>query len=234
MQKDDSATFVKPRFEGSAQPFTPYTYTEGDIPPPPPYLYQELPYQPRRNKGYVIAIALLAMLIVGLGSLEMYQIAGGKLLAQDPNRTQGSNLSTLTSEQQTSSSQKATAVRTLTPGTIKENIHLTCGVCDNPILTTISTITIDITNQRMIWVVKLYNHSGEQQVDDFSVFKLQDLSGNTYEGTGSLNSSFILSVEQIELENVIFSFLPRPVVPYTLITRLGVSGRTYDPVQFTF
>jgi hypothetical protein len=234
MQEDDSATFVKPRHEGSAQPFTPYTYTEEVIPPPPPDLYQELPHQPKRNRGYVIAIALLAMLVVGLGSLEMYQIAGGKMLAQESSKSQGSNQSSMTSAQQTSVSQKATPIRTLTPGTIKENILLTCGVCDDPILTTISTITIDTTNQRMIWVVKLYNHSGEQQVDDFSVFNLQDLFGNAYEGTGSLNSSFILSSEQIELQNVIFSFLPRPGVPYTLITRLGVSGKSYEPIQFMF
>ena len=81
MQEDDSATFVKPRHEGSSQPFTPYTYSEEEIPPPPPYLYQQLPHQPKRNRGYVIAIVLLALLVVGLGALEVFQVAGGKLLA---------------------------------------------------------------------------------------------------------------------------------------------------------
>ena len=123
MQEDDLATFVKPRYEGSAQPFTPYTYSEGDIPPPPPYLYQQLPHQPKRNRGYVIAIVLLTLLVVGLGSLEVFQVAGGNLLAQKTNRSSGSNQSSMTSAQHASASQKTTPVRTLTPGTIKENIY---------------------------------------------------------------------------------------------------------------
>ena len=32
----------------------------------------------------------------------------------------------------------------------------------------------------------------------------------------------------------IFSFLPRPGISYTLVARFGVSGITYDPLQFTF
>ena len=32
----------------------------------------------------------------------------------------------------------------------------------------------------------------------------------------------------------IFSFLPRPGVSYTLVARFGISGITYDPLQFTF
>jgi hypothetical protein len=122
----------------------------------------------------------------------------------------------------------------LTPGTIKENKTLACGVCDDPILTTINSITINTTNVRMVWVVKLGNESGSEQVDIFNDFNLQDPNGNIYEGTGKLNNVFILSAGQTVLATEIFSFLPRPGVPYTLITRLGVSGRTYDPVQFTF
>ncbi len=76
--------------------------------------------------------------------------------------------------------------------------------------------------------------SGAEQIDTFADFSLQDPSGNTYEGTGSLNTGFILSAGQIVLETEIFSFLPRPGVAYTLIARLGSSGITYDPVQFTF
>jgi hypothetical protein len=142
-QEDSSTTFVKPLYEGSSQLFTPYAFSEDVIPPPPPYLYQQLPHQSKRHRWYVIAIALLTLLVVGLGTLEVFQIAGGKLLAHDPN-------------------------------------------------------------------------------------------GNIYEGTGKLNNVFILSAGQIMLVTEIFSFLPRPGVPYTLITRLGVSGLTYEPVQFTF
>jgi hypothetical protein len=129
---------------------------------------------------------------------------------------------------------KKTPVLTLTPGTIKENVLLTCGVCNDPVLTTINTITIDTTHLRMIWIVKLNNQSGSEQVDNFAAFSLQDPSSNIYEGTGALNNVFIVSAGQIVLETEIFSFLPRPGVSYTLIARLGSSGISYDPVQFTF
>jgi hypothetical protein len=234
MQEDDSATFVKPLYEGSALPFTPYTSTEGDIPPPPPYLYQQLPHQPKRNKGYIIAIALLTLLVVGLGAIEVFQVVGGKLLSFDPNWSPGTNQSAMRSALHASESQKQTLVLALTPGTIKENISLGCNACNDPILTTINTITIDTTNVRLVWIVKLNKVSGSEQVDTFSDFNLQDPNGNTYEGTGSLNTVFILSAGQTVLETEIFSFLPRPGIPYTLITRLGVSGRNYHPVQFTF
>ena len=171
---------------------------------------------------------------MGLGTLEVFQVAGGKLLAQDPNRPTGSNKSSITSILQATTPHKVTPLRTRTPGTIKENITLGCGVCNDPILTTINTITIDTTNLRLVWIVKLNNESGADQVDNFTDFNLQDPNGNIYEGTGKLNTVFILSAGQIVLETEIFSFLPRPGVPYTLITRLGVSGRSYDPIQFTF
>jgi hypothetical protein len=233
-QADSSTTFVKPLHEGLSQPFTPYTFSEEAIPPPPPYLYQQLPPPPKRNKGYIIAIALLTLLVVGLGTLEVFQVAGGNLLAHEANRSLGSNQSSMISTQQATAYQRATPVRTLTPCTIKENITLGCGVCNDPILTTINTITIDTTNLRLVWVVKLNNESGSDQVDNFTDFKLQDPNGNIYEGTGKLNTVFILGAGQIELETEIFSFLPRPGVSYSLIARLGGSGITYDPVQFTF
>jgi hypothetical protein len=235
MPADDSSTFVKPLHDGSTQSFSPYTRSaETAIPPPPPYLYPQPPSYPKRNRGYLIAIALLTLMVVGLSSLEVIQLAGNTLLTNTFYGSMGSKQSAITSPQHANAHLKTTPVRTLTPGTIKENLLLSCGACDDPVLTTINTITIDMTNLRMIWVVKLNNHSGAQQVDDFSVFSLQDSSGNTYEGTGSLNPGFILSAGQIELETLIFSFLPRPGVSYTLIARLGVSGITYDPVQFTF
>ena len=109
-QVDSSTTFVKPLHEGLSQPFTPYTFSEEDIPPPPPYLYQQLPYQPRRNRGYVIAIALLTLLVVGLGTLEVFQVAGWNLLAHDPHQSLGSNQSSMTSALHATTSQRATPV----------------------------------------------------------------------------------------------------------------------------
>jgi hypothetical protein len=154
MQEDDSATFVKPRYGAPSQPFTPYTYSEGEIPPPPPYLYLQLPHQAKRNKGYIIAIVLLTLLVVGLSTLEVIQETGWSLLAQKTNGSLGSNRPSLTSALHASVSQKQTPVPMLTPGTIKENITLSCSACNDPILTTINTITIDTTNVRLVWDVE--------------------------------------------------------------------------------
>ena len=111
---------------------------------------------------------------------------------------------------------------------------LICGVCNNPVHTTINSITIDSTNLRLIWTITLQNQSGAQQIDYFAQFSLQDSLGNTYEGTGELNSDFFLSAGQMVSKTEIFSFLPRPGISYTLVARFGVSGLTYDPLQLTF
>ena len=85
-----------------------------------------------------------------------------------------------------------------------------------------------------IWTITLNNQSGAQQTDYFAQFSLQDPLGNTYEGTGELNADFFLSAGQTVFKTEIFSFLPRPGVSYTLVARFGISGITYDPLQFTF
>lgn len=121
----DSSTFVKPLQDGSLHSTSVYTNSTGTaIPPPPLYLYQQLPHQPKRKRGYIIAIALLTLLVEGLGTLEVFQVAGWNLLAHDPHRSLGSNQSSRTSARHTSTSQRATPVHTLTPGTIKVNITL--------------------------------------------------------------------------------------------------------------
>jgi hypothetical protein len=129
---------------------------------------------------------------------------------------------------------KPVPLKTVTAGTIKENRALTCSVCNDPVHTTINSITIDTTNLRLIWNITLNNQSGAQQTDYFAQFNLQDPLGNTYEGTGNLNSDFFLSAGQLVFKTEIFSFLPRPGVSYTLVARFGISGMTYDPLQFTF
>ena len=111
---------------------------------------------------------------------------------------------------------------------------LTCSGCDDPVLTTINAITIDTKNLRSIWTITLQNQSGAQQIDYFAQFSLQDPLGNTYQGTGSLNSDFFLSTGQKVFRTEIFSFLPRPGISYTLVARFGISGMIYDPLQFTF
>ena len=240
MPTDVSSTFVKPLQDAPSPPLSPHIPSAGTpipIAPPPPYWYPYASSPTKSKKGYLIAIAVLALMVVGLGSLEVLQLVGGKLLTPSSSGSPGSNQSSqsaITPAQNVTAALKTTPARTLTPGTIKENETLTCGGCNDPVLTTINTITIDTTTLRTVWVVKLNNHSGAQQIDYFSDFSLQDPSGNTYKGTGDLDTPLFLSAGQIALETEIFSFLPRPGVPYTLIARLDSSGVTYDPLQFTF
>ena len=235
MPTDVSSTFVKPLHTGSSQYTSPYPYTAGTaIPPPPPDLCPPCPPQPKRNRVHVIAITLLTVLVVGLVFLEGVQLTTHTLFPTFPYRAAGSNQAGISPEQHTTLPALTTPMRILTPGTIKENRMLTCGVCNDPVHTTINSITIDSTNLRLIWTITLQNQSGSQQTDYFAQFSLQDPLGNTYEGTGNLNTDFYVDVGQTVFKTEIFSFLPRPSVSYVLTARFGISGLTYDPLQFTF
>ena len=235
MPTDISSTFVKPLHDGAPQVPSPYTCAAGTaIPPPPPELYPPLPSQPRRNRVYLIVITVLAALVVVLGSLEVVQLAAHILFPTYPIGSPGLNQAGISPAQHATISLKTAPVSTLTPGTIKANMTLTCSGCNDPVHTTINAITIDTTNLRLIWTITLKNQSGAQQIDYFAEFSLQDPLGNTYEGTGNLNSDFILSAGQMVFKTEIFSFLPRPGVSYRLVARFGISGMTYDPLQLTF
>ncbi len=86
----------------------------------------------------------------------------------------------------------------------------------------------------MIFTVTLQNVSGAQQIDYFAEFSLQDPLGNTYEGTGALNTDYFLDAGQTAMKTEIFSFLPSPGVSYVLSARLGISGLTYGLLHMTF
>ncbi len=235
MVADASSTFVKPLHEGSSQSFSPYVYSpETAMPPPPPSIDSPLVSQPKRNTGYQIALAVLTVLVVALSSLEVFQLAAHTPVTTYPSGFTGSKQAGITSAQRAVAPLKTVAVRILTPGTIKENVTLTCNGCNDPVLTTIDTITIDTTNQRTIWNITLNNESGAQQIDYFTEFNLQDPFGGTYDGTGELHTDFFLGAGHRAIKTEIFSFLPRPGVSYILVARLGIAGITYDPLQLTF
>ena len=231
----DDSTFVNPLHEGSSQSFSPYTYSpETAIPPPPPGIDSPRVSQPKRNTGFQVALAVLTLLVVVLGSLEVVQLTAHTLFPAYPSRSTASNQAGISPAQHMTSPLKTTPARILTPGTIIENRMLTCSVCNDPVHTTINSIMIDTTNLRLIWTLTLQNQSGAQQTDYFAEFSLQDPLGNTYEGTGNLNTDFFLSAGQMVFKTEIFSFLPRPGVSYLLVAHFGISGITYDPLQFTF
>ncbi len=168
MVVDDSSTFVKSLHAGSSQDTAPYPYSAGTaIPPPPPDLYPPLPAHPKRNRVHVIAITVLTLLVMMLGSLEVVQLAAHTLFPTYPSGSTGSNQEGISPAEHTMSPALTTPVRILTPGTIKENRTLTCSVCNNPVHTTINSITIDTTNLRTVWTITLQNQSGAQQTDFF-------------------------------------------------------------------
>jgi hypothetical protein len=204
------------------------------MPPPPPGI--DTPFVPqlkrntlKRNTGSLIALVVLSGLVVALGSLELLQVARYIPGAPGHSVPAGSSQAGITPIQH------ATAhMSKLTPGTIKENVLLTCSGCNDPVLTTITSIMVDTTNFRTVWTIKLKNVSGAQQIDYFAEFNLQDPFGHTYEGTGNLNANYFLDAGQTAMKTEIFSFLPSPGVSYTLVARLGISGIAYDPLQVTF
>ncbi len=135
---DVSSTFVNPLHAGSSQHTSPYPYSAGTaIPPPPPDLYPPLPSQPKRNRGYFITLTVLTLLVVVLGSLEVVQLAAHTLLTTYPSGSTGSNQAGISPAQHTTSHFKPASLQTLTAGTIKENMTLTCGVCNDPVHTTV-------------------------------------------------------------------------------------------------
>ncbi len=230
MGVDDSSTFVNPLHDASSQQFSPYPYSsETAMPPPPPGI--DAPYAPqsKRNTGYLIALVVLSVLVVALGSLELLQVAAHTPGAPDPSVSVGSHQASIIPTQHA-----AAPIRTLTPGTIKEHIMLTCSGCNNPVLTTITDIAVDTTNLRTVWTINLKNESGAQQIDYFAEFSLQDPFGHRYAGSGNLNINYFLDAGHTAMKTEIFSFLPSPGVSYTLVTRLGISGIAYNPLQVTF
>ncbi len=224
---DDSSTFVNSLHDGSSQQFFPYTFSsEPVIPPPPPGMSSPRGTPSKSNRRYQIALAVLVVFVALLGSLEVFQFAAhSPLVSYLSGSSQAGIIPNLS----------ATApVRTLFAGTIKEYVRLTCNGCEDPVLTTLTSLMIDTGYQRVIFTMTLQNVSGAQQIDYFAEFSLQDPLGNTYEGTGALNTDFFLDAGQTAMKTEIFSFLPRPGVSYVLSARLGISGLTFDPFPLTF
>ena len=191
------------------------------MPPPPPGIDAPAVPQSKRNTKYLIALVVLSVLVVALGSLEVMQVTRYAFEMTG-------------SAQRRIARQQPVPMRTLTAGTIKEHMMLTCSGCDDPVLTTITSIMVDTANLRTVWTIKLKNVSGAQQIDYFAEFNLQDSFGNIYEGTGNLNTNYFLDAGQTAVKTEIFSFLPSSGVSYTLVASLGIAGITYDPLQVTF
>jgi hypothetical protein len=158
MGVDDSSTFVNPIHDGSSQQFFPYTFSpETVIPPPPPGMPSPRVLPSKSNRGYQIALAVLTVFVVVLGSLEVIQFVARSPGVPSPLGSAGSSQAGIIPTRYVTA-----PMRTLPAGTIKENVRLTCSGCDDPVLTTLHSITIDTRNQRVIITVTLQNVCGAQ------------------------------------------------------------------------
>ena len=161
----------------------------------------------------VIAITILAVLVVLLGSLEVVQLAIHTLFPTFPYGPTGSNQAGISPAQHTIvASQDNTCEDTDSRDDQREH-DVDLRGCNDPVHTTINSITIDTTHLRLIWTITLNNQSGAQQIDYFAQFSLQDPLGNTYEGTGNLNTDFFLSAGQHDAKPRSFRFCRVRVSP---------------------
>src|SRR5437868_4944675 len=61
-------------------------------------------------------------------------------------------------------------------GSYTFNHELSCNACGNPILVTITQVTIDPTNENMTWNLKLVNRIATDATFNFDTFTLTDSS----------------------------------------------------------
>jgi serine/threonine protein kinase len=215
-----------------------------NYPPPPP------PSKPK-NKGYLIVIAVLVLLLAGVGGVEVIRSPATPQAvpaAQTPNTAPTSNA---TSQVTLTPTPNASPISTpsVTSGQNTVNRQLTCGGCDDPILVTIKTITINTATQSMAWDMAVLNKTGVSQHFTFTGFTLKDPSGGEGIGTGDILNAYQYGGSNQSLDaaktapgTITFSFVPQRGVSYTLTAQITVPGYNkgsdynivFDPTTFTF
>lgn len=121
--------------------------------------------------------------------------------------------------------------------TIKENLTLTCGGCNDPVLVTINTIQIDNANRHMVWDATLKDVSGANLEYNISEYDVQASgSQNKVAATFSPQQNWgLVANTPLDLQ-AIFTFVPSHNLVYTftavLSTNTGVTV-TFDPVKIT-
>ncbi|GAC1623280.1 MAG: hypothetical protein NVS4B7_14590 [Ktedonobacteraceae bacterium] len=248
--RKDLSTSMDNQFNEASSP-PPYqfgpTHTTGHPPnysPPPP------PSKPK-NKGYLIVIAVLVLLLAGVGGVEVIRSQATPQAvpaAQTPNMAPTSNA---TSQVTLTPTSNASPISTplVTSGQNTVNRQLTCGGCDDPILVTIKTITINTATQSMAWNTAVLNKTGVSQYFTFTGFTLKDPSGGGGIGTGDILNAYqyggsfqSLDAAKTAPGTITFSFVPQRGVSYTLTAQITVhsynNGSDYnivfDPTTFTF
>lgn len=222
-------------------------------PPPGAYPSGVMPMQPAGKKS-----SLTRNIIIGQTALNIILLVlVGVLIARpsSPGNTPGTaNNPTATTApvtggnptQQPTNTPTATvaAKSTATSGTSTKNLMLTCGAaCNDPVLVTIKTITINSSLVRMIWDISFQNNTTGTNLSVFlGDFTLQDSLGQKYPGQPE-KAVFGLSPNQVMDEQITFSFVPLAgenyTFPFTVTGQYnGVASNpfsvTFEPVTFTF
>jgi serine/threonine protein kinase len=241
-----SSTYNSATTQSSYTPpmYTPPAYTPSPGAMMPPY-GQSYPVrtQKKSNTGCLVAIiVVLALTLMGVTALA---VVGLSLKFGSSGGTTSISGSDSSSDNGTSttSTQTAGGTKTGTPakdGTFTKNIKLTCGGCNDPILVTIKTITVDSGKGRTAWELSLYNntlttfHSYGYSIRQFG---LQEATSTDVVGSSDCQNTEDIPPDQSITLTCVFSFVPFKNERYTVSIQLDAYGAdtiTFDPVYVTF
>ncbi len=140
----------------------------------------------------------------------------------------------------TNSSSALGAKLTATPGAITENMLLkTCGGCDDPVLVTITKITITTSN--MIWSIQLQDNIGVRVQYNEEKYTLIDPTGHESSGVMASGGLVDLEAAQNQYDSATFPFVPYTGETYRLtVNMVGTDFNDhfyniqFEPASFTF
>jgi hypothetical protein len=225
---------------------------------PPP------PKRSRTNRIYLVVIAILVFMLIGtfiffLGRGSGQGSTGTALNAPTQAATNAAN-NNATSTVASASPTALTATPTdgtVTPDftattaslplasaeTLSENIRLTCD-CTDPVVVTITQITVQPLQNRMIWSLTFFNNTQINtgaQFDQFSLQKGDQINyptqgEQTFDATGGgIDTGVSLQAGETKQVTLTFSFVPYKSIPYTLSSQLAAfSSVTFNPVVIQF
>lgn len=206
----------------NSTPFHPVTPAQPTpVSVPPAYRPPNIPSQIKsgRSRKIIIAqsIAIVLLLAVVLGFV-FHSFPG---------------INTALSNLSNSSPALGSTKLLATPGTIQKNMQLkTCGGCDDPVLVTIDSITIDPTN--MVWSISLQDNTGAGGTPSFDDFTLEEPTGQKHQGTLG-RSIYFLGAGQSQDTSATFPFVPYAGETYKLtVTIYAGSTVQFNPEYFTF
>lgn len=130
-------------------------------------------------------------------------------------------------------SPSATTSQGQTPRTINENLTIPCASCKFPkMLLVLNTIIVDSISDTATWNFTFINqdtiscgviesvHAGYINIS--TPLTLEDTSGNTYQGKGTINQSWAVAAGQSVQLNSIFSSLPMSRTQYTFSLTVNI------------